>query len=63
MAALKDSGAFIGTVGLDRRDADRPGHLRPAGLDLEISYILDPTQWGFGYASEAVLAVLAWAAR
>ncbi len=63
VAALKASGAFVGTVGLDRRDSERPGHVHPDGLDLEISYALEPTHWGLGYAGEAVKAVLAWAAR
>ncbi len=56
------SGAFLGTVTLDRRDPDRPGHLRPEGLELEISYVLDPAHWGQGFATEAVVAALAWAA-
>lgn len=57
-----DTGDFVGTVGLNRRDADRPGHIQPAGLELEISYVLTPRQWGHGYATESVEAVLTWAA-
>ena len=60
VAALA-SGAFLGTVGLDRRDPDRPGHLTPEGLELEVSYVVDPNHWGQGYATEAVGAVLGWA--
>jgi RimJ/RimL family protein N-acetyltransferase len=59
--ALRASDAFLGTIGLDRRDADRPGHLHQGGLELELSYALDPAHWGQGYATEAVAAVLAWA--
>lgn len=54
---------FIGTVGLDRRDADRPGKLPDDGQALEVSYVLDPAHWGHGYATEAVAAVLGWASE
>lgn len=59
--AMAGSGAFVGTVELDRRDADRPGRLGGAGPALEVSYVLEPAQWGHGYATEAVAAVLDWA--
>ena len=61
-AAETASGTFVGTIGLDRRDAERPGHVQPEGLELEISYVLTPQQWGNGYAAEALAATLAWAA-
>jgi RimJ/RimL family protein N-acetyltransferase len=62
VATLSGSGSFVGTIGLDRRDRDRPGHRLPDGLELEVSYVIDPAHWGRGYATEAVSAVLAWAA-
>lgn len=53
---------FIGTVGFDRRDRDQPGHIRPEGGELEVSYVLRSEFWGHGYAFEAVDAALNWAA-
>lgn len=38
-----------------------PGHLQRDGLELEISCVLDPAHWRYGYATEAVGAVLGWA--
>jgi RimJ/RimL family protein N-acetyltransferase len=56
-------GAMIGTVTLDRRDAERPGHVRPdpgdAG-DAELGYMFLPEAWGYGYAAEACAAALDW---
>ncbi len=53
---------FIGSIRLDRREAGQPGHLRPEGNELEVSYSFLPEHWGHGYAAEAVAAVLDWAA-
>ncbi|RSS98366.1 GNAT family N-acetyltransferase [Streptomyces sp. WAC05950] len=53
-------GAMIGIVTLDRRDAERPGHVRPDAGETELSYMLLPEAWGRGYASEACAAALAW---
>jgi RimJ/RimL family protein N-acetyltransferase len=58
----RTSGAFVGTVEIDRRDSSRPGHVSPSGGELEVSYVLLPDYWGKGYAQEAVRMVLAWAA-
>ena len=58
---IEHQGAFIGIVRLDRRDSTVPGHIRPEGNELEVSYLLLPQFWGRGYASEAVRAVLDWA--
>lgn len=60
-AIAGDSG-LIGSVTLDRRDHDRPGHLRPEGGELEVSYSLLPDFWGQGLPFEAVDAALGWAA-
>ncbi|MEU6143003.1 GNAT family N-acetyltransferase [Streptomyces sp. NPDC047081] len=53
-------GEMIGTVSLDRRDAERPGHVRPDGGEAELGYMLLPQAWGHGYAAEACAAVLDW---
>ncbi|GGQ86707.1 GNAT family N-acetyltransferase [Kitasatospora griseola] len=55
-------GAMIGSVTLDRRDPNRPGHVRPKGLEPELSYLLLPHAWGRGYATEACTAALDWSA-
>ena len=60
---METAGTFVGTVVLDRRDRDRPGHIRPEGFELEVSYTFVPEWWGKGFATEAVDAVLEWAAR
>ncbi|WP_344012522.1 GNAT family N-acetyltransferase [Streptomyces thermospinosisporus] len=52
--------AMIGTVTIERRDAERPGHIRPEGGEAEIGYMLLPQAWGQGYAAEACSAVLEW---
>ncbi len=50
-------GAMIGFITLlDRRDADRPGHVRPDGGEAELGYMFLPDAWGFGYAAEACAA-------
>ena len=53
-------GAMIGTVTLERRDAERPGHVRPHGGEAELGYLFLPEAWGRGYAAEACAAALAW---
>lgn len=58
--AVEHANVFAGTVSVDRRDLKRPGHIRPDGLELEVSFTLLPDWWGMGFASEAVLAVLGW---
>jgi RimJ/RimL family protein N-acetyltransferase len=56
-------GAMIGVVTLDRRDAARPGHVRPEADEVELSYMFLPDWWGCGYAAEACTAVLDWCAN
>lgn len=55
-------GAMIGTVTLDRRDKQRPGHLRRGAEEVELSYLFLPESWGHGYAAEACAAALDWCA-
>lgn len=59
-------GTPIGTVMLDRRDTERPGHVRSdteedkAAEEAELGYMLLPNAWGHGYAAEACAAALDW---
>jgi RimJ/RimL family protein N-acetyltransferase len=58
--AVELDGDCVGTVMIERRDADVPGHLGPEGNELEVNYLLLPEHWGRGLASEAVAAMLDW---
>ncbi|MFI9629427.1 GNAT family N-acetyltransferase [Streptomyces sp. NPDC052042] len=60
--ADKETDRFIGTLVLDRRAADRPGHVTTEGGELELSYLLRRGTWGAGLAFEAATAVLRAAA-
>ncbi|MEU1199754.1 GNAT family N-acetyltransferase [Streptomyces sp. NPDC005813] len=53
-------GAMTGMITLDRRDAERPGHVRPDGGEAELGYMFLPQAWGYGYAAEACAAALDW---
>lgn len=57
---IERDGAMIGMVTLDRRAAERPGHVRPDGDERELGYLLLPQAWGQGYAAEACAAALDW---
>ena len=52
--------AMIGTVELNRRDAERPSQVRPDSGEPELGYLFLPEAWGRGFAAEACAAVLAW---
>ncbi|MFI9597954.1 GNAT family N-acetyltransferase [Nonomuraea sp. NPDC052265] len=54
--------ALLGTLALDRRAADRPGHVTGDGEELELSYVLRRAAWGSGLAYEAAIAALRAAA-
>ena len=53
-------GAMIGTVTLERRDAQHQGHFRPDVGEVELGYMFLPRAWGYGYAAEACAAALDW---
>jgi RimJ/RimL family protein N-acetyltransferase len=53
-------GAMIGMITLDRRDAERRGHVRSGGGEAELGYLFLPRAWGLGYAAEACAAALGW---
>ncbi|WP_424532826.1 GNAT family N-acetyltransferase [Sphaerisporangium viridialbum] len=53
-------GAMIGIITFDRRDAERPGHVRPDGGEAELGYMFMPEAWGCGYAAESCAAALDW---
>lgn len=50
---IRDSGTFIGTLGLN--------HLSLYSKKAEIGFELDPAKWRHGYAAEAIQAVLEYA--
>ncbi|MDX3095274.1 GNAT family N-acetyltransferase [Streptomyces sp. ME19-03-3] len=56
------NGAMIGMITLDRRDAERPGHVRADAEETELGYMFLPEAWGCGYAVEACAAALGWCA-
>ncbi|MDX3310512.1 GNAT family N-acetyltransferase [Streptomyces sp. NPDC054884] len=60
--ADKETDRCVGTLVLDRRSPDLPGHLTEEGAQLELSYLLRRGSWGAGLALEAASAVLRAAA-
>lgn len=57
--ANPSTGTMLGTVMVDRRRPDRPGHVLEGGRELELSYVLLPDAWGRGLAEQACRALLA----
>ncbi|WP_438490062.1 GNAT family N-acetyltransferase [Streptomyces sp. S186] len=53
-------GEMIGTVELNRRDAERRSRVRPDAAEAELGYLFLPEAWGRGYAAEACAAALDW---
>src|SRR5262245_52053239 len=53
-------GAMIGMVTLDRRDAERPGHVLPDAGEAELGYLFLPEAWRCGHGAEACAAALDW---
>ncbi len=53
-------GAMIGTIELNRRDAEHRSHVRPDAGEAELGYLFLPEAWGYGYAAEACEAALDW---
>lgn len=60
--ADRETNRFLGTLVLDRRSADLPGHVTEEGAELELTYLLRRGSWGAGLAFEAATAVLRAAA-
>jgi RimJ/RimL family protein N-acetyltransferase len=56
-------GEMIGTIELNRRDAEYRSHVRPYAGVAELGYMFLPGSWGRGYAAEACLAALGWFAN
>ncbi|MCX5340357.1 GNAT family N-acetyltransferase [Streptomyces atratus] len=56
--ADKETDRFIGTLVLDRRSADLPGHVTKEGRELELTYLLRRGSWGAGLAFEAATGML-----
>lgn len=62
VVADRTTDRLLGTLMLDRRSADRPGHVTDDGEELELSYVLRRSAWGAGLAFEAATAALRTAA-
>ncbi|MEU7581310.1 GNAT family N-acetyltransferase [Streptomyces sp. NPDC041068] len=60
--ADKETDRLVGTLVLDRRSADLPGHVTEEGAELELTYLLGRGSWGSGLAFEAAKAALCAAA-
>jgi RimJ/RimL family protein N-acetyltransferase len=62
VVADRESDRCVGTLVLDRRSPDLPGHVTEEGAELELSYLLRRGSWGAGLAFEAATAALRAAA-
>jgi RimJ/RimL family protein N-acetyltransferase len=60
--AVEHAGSLVGTVHVQRREAQRPGHVRDEADEVELGYLFLPGAWGKGLATEACTAVLRWIA-
>ncbi|WP_063046082.1 GNAT family N-acetyltransferase [Nocardia pseudovaccinii] len=56
--ADRKTNRLIGTLMLNRRSADQPGHLTGDGEELELTYLLRRDSWGAGLAFEAATTAL-----
>lgn len=56
-------GTMIGTVELNRRDAEHRSQFLPDTGAADLGYQLLPEAWGHGYAAEACTAALDWFAE
>jgi RimJ/RimL family protein N-acetyltransferase len=53
---------FAGTMALERRHSELPGHVIPDGDELELSYVFRRDSWRKGWAYQAASALLRAAA-
>ena len=60
--ANKATDELLGTLTLNRRAAELPGHVTETGGELELSYVLRRSAWGAGLAFEAATIALRAAA-
>lgn len=60
--ADKMTDRLLGTLMLDRRSTELPGHVTEDGGELELTYLLRREAWGAGLAFEAATAALRAAA-
>ncbi|MGO1582783.1 MAG: GNAT family N-acetyltransferase [Actinomycetaceae bacterium] len=63
VVADRETGELLGMVVLERRPAQRPGHVVDGGGELELSYVLRRSHWGRGLAREAATLLLRAAAE
>lgn len=62
VVADKSDDRFAGTMTLDRRHSELPGHVSAAADELELSYVFRRDCWGRGWAYQAATALLSAAA-
>lgn len=62
VVASQETDEMLGTMVLDRRGPEMPGHLDDGGNELELTYVFRRLAWGRGYAVEAARLLLRGAA-